>query len=66
MYESETTLFLKKFLAENPEVAASRMRLRATWWDRQLNADEQAGFAEAREAKKGYAYFPVPDARRPE
>jgi hypothetical protein len=62
MYESDTTQFLKQFLAANPEVDQQRATLRATWWDKKLVEEEQQGFAEARVNKKGYEYFPVPEA----
>jgi hypothetical protein len=61
MYESDATQFLKQFLQSNPEVATERAKLRATWWDKNLVDEEQAGFKDARVNKKGYEYFPVPE-----
>lgn len=58
MYQSEATKFLNELLEKNPDVAAQRMKLRATWWDRpqdlQTQRDRDASDAPA----SSYVYFP--------
>lgn len=64
-YESETTRFLRDLLNKHPELEAQQRALRATWWDRKLDADLQQRFMAAEEPKPAYAYFPVPKATKP-
>jgi Protein of unknown function (DUF3460) len=61
-YESETTRFLRDLLTQHPELEELRHKNRATWWDKNLNQEEQTGFQAAEEVKPAYAYFPVPKA----
>jgi hypothetical protein len=63
-YESDTTRFLRELLNKHPELAAQQKSLRATWWDRKLDADEQRRFQAADEPKPAYAYFPVAKAAK--
>lgn len=63
-YESETTRFLRDLLSRHPEMEEQRHKNRATWWDKNLNPEEQAGFQAAEEVKPAYAYFPVPKAEK--
>ena len=40
-YESDTTTFIRDFLAQNPQVVEKQKSHRATWWDRPQNLDER-------------------------
>jgi hypothetical protein len=56
-YESDVTLFLRKFLADNPEVVEKQKRARATWWDKPYDAGQRQDFETARVPKKPYEYY---------
>lgn len=60
MYESEATRFLKNLLAEQPELAAQRRKLRATWWDRPQDLQSQKENDESEVPQSAYVYFPKP------
>ncbi|QJR14414.1 DUF3460 family protein [Usitatibacter palustris] len=60
MYESEATRFLKEFLAKNPQVAAQRPKLRATWWDRPQDPQTQREHEASDAPASSYVYFPPP------
>lgn len=57
-YVSDTTLFIKEFLAENPDIKTKQHELRATWWDK-----DRADIAIEEKLEKndmlrnGYEYF---------
>jgi hypothetical protein len=56
-YESDTTLFLRAFLEQHPEVVEKQKRARATWWDKPYDAEQRRAFEEARVPKKPYEYY---------
>ncbi len=56
-YESDVTLFLRKFLADNPEVVEKQKLARATWWDKPYDARQRQDFEAARVPKKPYEYY---------
>jgi len=55
-YESDITRFLRDFKAASPDLERRQRAARATWWDRALDLDEQADFAQARVPQHGYVY----------
>ena len=57
-YVSEFTRFMNEFLDKNPQLKEQQIRHRATWWDREIDRELQAGFAQARIKKKPYVYQP--------
>ncbi|GGY09606.1 DUF3460 family protein [Paludibacterium paludis] len=58
MYQSDFTRFMNAFLDENPKVETERRELRLTWWDRQVDLDDQRRWKESRVAQKPYVYQP--------
>ncbi len=58
MYQSDYTTFMNDFLQKNPSVAEDQQRLRLTWWDKQVDVNEQRGFQEAKVQQKSYVYQP--------
>jgi hypothetical protein len=60
MYQSDFTKFINGYLEKNQEVSDSRLRLRATWWDKPQSLQTQAENDDAAVAKPAYAYFPTP------
>lgn len=55
-YESEITQFLRELKSARPEIAAQQREGRAIWWDKQLDAEQQRAFREARVAQQAYVY----------
>lgn len=55
-YESEITQFLRELKTALPELEAKQREARAIWWDKQLNREQQEGFAEARVPQQAYVY----------
>ena len=49
-YESEATKFMREFMAQHPEEAASQRQGRGIWWDK--DARERTPPSEARNAPK--------------
>ncbi len=58
MYQSDYTTFMNDFLQKNPSVVEDQQRLRLTWWDKQVNVDEQRRFQESKVQQKPYVYQP--------
>ena len=58
MYQSDYTTFMNDFLQKNPSVAEDQQRLRLTWWDTQVDVNEQRGIKEAKVQQKPYVYKP--------
>ena len=58
MYQSDYTTFMNDFLQKNPSVAEDQQRLRLTWWDKQVDVNEQRGFQESKVQQKPYVYQP--------
>lgn len=58
VYESETTLFLKKLKKENPAIEKNQQKGRALLWDKApTSLDEQERILESKVAQKSYVYF---------
>ena len=49
---------MNDFLQKNPSVVEDQQRLRLTWWDNQVNVDEQRRFQESKVQQKPYVYQP--------
>jgi hypothetical protein len=60
MYQSDFTKFMDDFLKTNKDVDESRMKLRATWWDKPQDLQTQEDQDSVKVAKKAYEYFPMP------
>ena len=58
MYQSDYTTSMNDFLQKNPSVVEDQQRLRLTWWDKQVNVDEQRRFQESKVQQKPYVYQP--------
>lgn len=56
-YESDTTLFIREFLKQHPEVVEKQKRARATWWDKAYDAEQRKSFEESKVAKSPYEYY---------
>lgn len=56
MYQSEFTQFISSFLQQHPEVETQRQALRLTWWDRQVDPDDQRRWKASRVPQKPYVY----------
>lgn len=57
MYESEHTIFMREWLAKNPQELAEQKAGRALWWDKApQDMDSQRRTAEARVPSKPYYY----------
>lgn len=56
MYESEHTRFIRELMEKKPALAEEQKKGRALLWDRQLDADEQKRFTEARVKQTAYVY----------
>jgi len=59
-YVSETTQFMRDFLAKHPEVVEKQKAHRATWWDRPQNYDERRPLEDAKVPQRGYVYYNNP------
>ena len=59
-YVSETTQFIREFLAKNPQVVEKQKNHRATWWDRPQDFEVQEKLDRAKVAQKGYVYYNNP------
>lgn len=55
-YQSEITQFLSQLKSARPEIEAKQREGRAIWWDKNLDREQQRGFAEARVAQQAYVY----------
>jgi Protein of unknown function (DUF3460) len=55
-YESEITQFLRELKNARPEIAAQQRESRAIWWDKQLDAEQQRGYAASRVRQQPYVY----------
>lgn len=59
-YESETTQFIRGFLAKNPQVVDKQKAARATWWDKPQSLDEQRRNDQSKVPQKAYVYYHNP------
>jgi len=60
MYESEITKFVREMLDKQPALKELQKHNRATWWDKQLDADQLKRNEDSEAPKAPYAYFPLP------
>lgn len=59
-YESEAMLFLRTLL-NKPGSHEERMKLRATWWDKEaIDQEEQQTYHESEVKHDSYVYFSYP------
>lgn len=56
LYESDHTKFMREMLQQHPEWVEDQKKGRAIWWDKQLDADQQARYRQSKESNKGYPY----------
>lgn len=56
-YESDTTLFLREFLRQHPDVVEKQRQARATWWDKPHDPEQRENQARSRVPKKPYEYY---------
>ena len=62
MYESEITKFVRELLDQQPALKELQKHNRATWWDKQLDADLLKRNEASEAPKAPYAYVPLPTA----
>ena len=62
MYESEITKFVREMLDKQPALKELQKHNRATWWDKQLDADQLKRNDASEAPQAPYAYFPLPIA----
>ena len=62
-YTSDVTQFIDSLKAQKPTLEAEQRAGRALLWDKQIDRDAQAGFAEARVPQSPYVYFSRPKSR---
>ncbi|MEF9943163.1 MAG: DUF3460 family protein [Burkholderiaceae bacterium] len=55
-YESDITQFIRELKTAIPELEAKQREARAIWWDKNLDRDQQEGFAEAKVEQQPYVY----------
>lgn len=63
-YESEITRFIRELKQKKPEIDRKQAEGRAIWWDKTLDRDEQARFAESRVRLQGYVYQTRPKLQK--
>jgi len=59
-YESDVTRFLREMKQRRPDLDRQQREARAIWWDKALDADEQARFEQSRVRQAAYVYQPKP------
>ena len=59
-YESDITQFMRELMDKNPELRVLQKQNRATWWDRNIDLEEQRRNEQSEAPKQPYAYFPLP------
>lgn len=62
-YTSDVTQFIDSLKAQKPTLEAEQRAGRALLWDKQIDRDAQAGFAEATVPQSPYVYFSRPKSR---
>ena len=62
-YTSDVTQFIDSLKAQKPTLEAEQRAGRALLWDKQIDRDAQAGFAEAKVPQSPYVYFSRPKSR---
>jgi len=58
MYQSDFTRFMNDYLEHHPEVEAQRREYRLTFWDRQVDRDDQRRWKASQVPQKPYVYQP--------
>lgn len=56
LYKSSFGSFMDRFLETHPDIKASRMLLRQTWWCRSLNDEALKSFKASSVPQKPYVY----------
>ena len=59
-YESEITRFIREMKQRRPDLDRKQREARETWWDKALDLDEQARFAQSSGKMQGYVYQTKP------
>ena len=62
-YTSDVTNFIGELKAKKPTLEAEQRAGRALLWDKQIDRDAQAGYAQAKVPQTPYVYFAGPKAR---
>ena len=62
-YTSDVTQFIDSLKARKPTLEAEQRAGRALLWDKQIDRDTQAGYAQAKLPQTPYVYFPGPKPR---
>lgn len=62
-YTSDVTQFIDSLKASKPTLEAEQRAGRALLWDKQIDRDAQAGYAEAKVPQTPYVYFSRPKSR---
>ena len=59
-YESDVTRFLREMKQRKPDLDRKQREAREIWWDKALDRDEQARFAQSSVRLPGYVYQTKP------
>jgi hypothetical protein len=59
-YESDITRFIHEMKQRKPDLDRQQREAREIWWDKALDLDEQARFAQASVKMAGYVYQTKP------
>jgi len=59
-YESEITRFIREMKQRRPDLERKQREAREIWWDKLLDPDEQARFAQSSVKMPGYVYQTKP------
>ena len=62
-YTSDVTQFIDSLKARKPTLEAEQRAGRALLWDKQIDRDAQAGYAQAKVPQSPYVYFSAPKPR---
>jgi Protein of unknown function (DUF3460) len=59
-YESDITKFIREMKQRKPDLERKQREARQIWWDKTLDPDEEARFAQSRVPMPGYVYQTKP------
>ena len=59
-YESDITKFIREMKQRKPDLERKQREAREIWWDKTLDPDEQARFAQSQVRMAGYVYQTKP------
>ena len=62
-YQSDVTQFINELKTKKPLLEAEQRAGRDLLWDKQIDRNAQAEYADARVPQSPYVYFPRPKAR---